>query len=282
MARDRFCCPVCATRAGFQELGGGAVRCPKCGLGCETILRISAIDYRRDVYDERRDEGAGDNRWARFLHDSAVAEDRLEQFDVASRFGPMGAADPRAWLDIGCGNAALLAVLRRQGWDVRGVEADEKTCQGITQLLGIRAFPFIELEAILNTAPTQTRGPFSVASFIDTLEHFLDPLAVLGLAVRAVKRGGLVIVEAPDLDDAGSSFTTWKHRRNKEFTEHIWHFSPTTMEFIRQTRFPTMAAVHVAKPMAGRFQVIWRNEADASPSADEKSLSFTTETIESH
>lgn len=262
MDARRVFCPICshADSAEFAPLdqNPSAVECLRCGLGIETELKVDPDFYKRAVYDGARNHGAGDNRWSRFHHDSAVAADRVQQYlgNVAATW-PMVTLTDRRWVDVGCGNAAMLTHLSRQGWSVMGVEADEESAREVTNLLGITVLPFSSWSAFSRTVA----GGNHVVSFVDVLEHFLDPVGAVMAASRQVEVGGLIIVEAPDLEKGKVSFSNWKHRRIGENTEHIWHFTLRSLEALRAKYLPDFQTVKSESIMQDRLQVIWRKSA---------------------
>lgn len=256
---DLLHCPVCdgpPVDPAVLDTAPLAVRCSGCGLGIEADLRLSPTAYARAEYDRHRNAGQGGNRWARFHHDSAVAACRFDQLA-----GVLPDRPGRVWVDVGCGAGAHLAAARRRGWTAAGVEADPDTAAEVTAVLGVPVFPY---GAWVTTAAA---GPAAVdvVSFFDSLEHLLDPVGALVAAAAAVRPGGLVVVEAPDLAAVRpADFPRWKHRRNAEFTEHVWHFSVDTVAAAVRRYLPGFEPVHAAAPVRDRFQVAYRR---VSPSA---------------
>lgn len=265
MAEDLITCPVCESETEFEPLAGGphrAVRCRSCSLGIELSLsRNPAGAYARPVYDLARNDKAGLSRWARFHHDSAVAQLRLAQLSPVLPRPQPGAARP-VWVDVGCGNGAHLAAARRRGWAVVGVEADAEAARELSELLAVPALAYGQWAATANNAPPAA----DAVSFFDVLEHLLDPVGTLQLAARSLRPGGVLVVEAPDLDSTTpEDFAAgkWRHRRvTTDFTEHVWHFSRRSLATLAARHLPGLEEVRSASPVPTKLQLAWRRRAE--------------------
>jgi SAM-dependent methyltransferase len=266
VAFDRVVCPVCDGEE-FDPLTDqppAAGRCRGCGLGIEYVLSTDPMaGYARGRYDALRDAGCGVPTWARFHHDTAVAVDRLRQLTPHLPAAPAGGR----WIDVGCGNGAMLALLRRRGWRPYGVEADLGSAH---ELQAVHGFPVIPYGTWLAAADAERgdkdglRKVAAVVSFFDTLEHLLDPVAAVRTARSFTQPGGLIVVEAPDLDGVPpQEFDAWKHRRKNRdageagqtFTEHVWHFCERSVTTLLRRHYRA-TAVRVSRPVPGRFQAV--------------------------
>lgn len=263
-AYDRVVCPVCDGTE-FDELATAprAVRCRACGLGIEARVRLPINAYRPDVYDAARDRGTGQDRWARFHHDSAVAADRLDQLKPLLPKTPVAATGrPLVWVDVGCNSGAFLVVARRRGWEVVGVEADPAAAAQVGPAVGVQVLtPDVWAAYARQPAGTKTHPappkPFAV-SLWDVLEHLLDPVHAFVTAAAALEPGGLLVLDVPDLDQAGD-LATWKHRRVTEtFTEHLYHFSRASLEALASRFTPDLRPVRFTTPVPGKLQAVFR------------------------
>lgn len=257
-------CPVCeSTTFGKLSESPPAFRCDECGLGIEASVSSNPVgDYASEAYDAARNGGTGSDRFARFHHDCAVAVHRMRQMKDPLAAVPDAA---RLWLDVGANNGAVLAVARRRGWEVRAVEADPRACADLTTLFGIPAVTY-GLWCAEGGPDAGVVRP-GVVSFFDTLEHMLDPTAALSVASADLEVGGLLIIEAPDLDSA-KNFDNWKHRRVRpDFTEHQYHFNEKSLEIAVARYCLSMSLVHVARPVVGKIQMVWRKDEPPAPPA---------------
>ncbi len=263
---DLLHCPICDDASqGFTLLTASdplpAYSCNGCGLGIETVLSRDPLgDYRRATYDDRRNAGIGGPRWPRFHHDTAVAALRLSQ---------LGTSVPSSgtWVDVGCSNGAFIALARRRGWKVLGVEADTAAAEEVSRVVGLRVIDFSTWVAIAQGE--NAHRAVDVISFFDVVEHLLDPVGVLRAAANAVVPGGVIVVEVPDLTAAGDGFSTWGHRRvTADFTEHLWHFNENSLDLLRVRHLPGFVKVRVARPVPGRLQVVWKKDGVAAVHPD--------------
>lgn len=269
-AHDRLRCPICgcegfeelfpaAADANDRQLYAAAVRCSGCSLGIEQTLSPSPHTAYGGEYDDKRNHDTGSDRWRRFHHDRAVAEDRLKQLTPV-----VGEPNNRIWVDVGCNNGAFLVAARAAGWNVRGVEADEDVVENLRATLGLTVWTYAHwTQAGLAAGAKGGR----VFSFFDVLEHMIDPAGASLHQNRISLPGDYVVVEVPDLDSAEPG-KPWKHRRiSADFTEHIWHFSKKSLRALFAKFLPDFAEVHCATPVPTKLQMVWRKKATSAQSS---------------
>lgn len=257
---DKVICPICDGTEVIKLDGQkkddndkGVVKCVSCGLGIELSLRLNNADYSKTFYDQTR--GVGNGTWARFHHDSFVASERLKQLKTALP------KDPGVWLDVGCSNGATISYLRRQGWTVAGVEADPAFCQEVTSMVGAPIMPYRDWLASSLSLKARPSDGFTVISFFDVLEHVIDPVAAIQAAVQSCSsNGGLIVVEAPDFGSCPDIYS-WKHRRLHEgMTEHIWHFTKSSLEILFRRHVKGAKLINEFKPSESRIQLAFEIE----------------------
>jgi len=93
-------------------------------------------------------------------------------------------------LEVGCGAGGLLALHRRLGWTVAGVEPHAAAAAAA------RARDLEVHHGRLETAPPWP--PFDVVLVSHVLEHVVDPLALLRQSAARLAPGGKVIVVTPN------------------------------------------------------------------------------------
>lgn len=94
----------------------------------------------------------------------------------------------RTLLDIGAGNGAFLAAVRRAGLDSWGVEL----------VPGSARFPGVEILVGDLMSLGLPRRTYDVITLWDTIEHLVDPLGMLCQAFTLLKEGGILIIETPN------------------------------------------------------------------------------------
>jgi SAM-dependent methyltransferase len=97
-------------------------------------------------------------------------------------------------LDIGTGRGFLPAVMRRLGWDARGVEISSDAADYARQRFGLDVFTgTVEQYAV---APEAQQFPLVTA--IDVIEHVPSPRAFVQAIARVVEPGGRAIIDTPN------------------------------------------------------------------------------------
>jgi SAM-dependent methyltransferase len=104
------------------------------------------------------------------------------------------ARPPGRMLDLGCGDGMVLALARRDGWEVQGVELFPEQAQLVRETLGLP----VEVADIQSyeAAPAS----WDVVVLTHVLEHLLDPVAALRKIRVLLKPGGMAVLEFPNID----------------------------------------------------------------------------------
>ncbi len=127
-------------------------------------------------------------------------------------------------LDVGCGQGFFVRALRDLGWRGWGVEIAPERVAYATQVTphlvqgDARALPY---------GP----GTFRALFFWHVLEHLPDPYRALVEARRVLERGGILLVEVPNLASVQATVfgDRWFHLA---FDVHFWHFTPKTLRML--------------------------------------------------
>jgi SAM-dependent methyltransferase len=197
-------CPVCASAGAARieshrdPVGGKTyelLQCPACALVYASPLEFPGADwYGKYNYVCGYEETAA----AMTKSDFPYFLDRLPH--------------PRRglFLDIGCAAGHFLRLAAQRGYDVEGLEVDERfvaqaRAAGLT---GVR-------QGALDDAFAREReGRYDVVSMIEVLEHLDDPVGFLRLAGRLLKPGGRLLIAVPDT------------RRRTPFGRDSWDYPP--------------------------------------------------------
>ncbi len=127
-----------------------------------------------------------------------------------------------AWLDVGCGNGALLFTAAEFGFRARGLDARGQTVAAIRQL----GYEVHEGDFMSVTM----QGRVDVISMADLLEHLPDPRAALKRAHGLLSPGGAIFISCPNLD-----CVTWKFLDGRQANpywcelEHYHNFSRASL-----------------------------------------------------
>lgn len=190
------------------------LQCRACGLGV-TVPTPSAAqlaEFNRSAY-------GAEERAAAYASRSAELEKRYAAHIARIKyFKPEGSL-----LDVGCNIGVFMKAAREAGFAVTGVEMNS-SCAAY----GREKFGLDIRHASLEGAAFP-EGAFDVVTMYDVLEHVPDPLIFLSVARRALKPGGLLAVQSPNLN----SFMAWLLRENWNWLttpDHLYHFTPGALE----------------------------------------------------
>ena len=129
-------------------------------------------------------------------------------------------------LDIGSGTGHFLSAMKSRGWNVKGIEINDKA----------RAYSIAEFG--LDVLPPESLGllpsdSFDAITLWHVLEHFQDLFIYASEIVRLLKQDGVCLVALPNR----SSFDA---RHYNEFwaaydvPRHLWHFTPETFKLFAE------------------------------------------------
>jgi len=121
-------------------------------------------------------------------------------------------------LDIGCASGLFLSHAVQTGWDVTGVEPNEKLCEQARERL--------EGRAELHCGTLQSvalEGKFQAITLWDVLEHVPDPNAFLLACCRLLHPNGFLFLNVPDLDSPQARIL--KRRWPLLLPEHLNYFN---------------------------------------------------------
>jgi 2-polyprenyl-3-methyl-5-hydroxy-6-metoxy-1,4-benzoquinol methylase len=160
-------------------------------------------------------------------------------------------AEELAWLDVGCGNGALVFTAAEFGFRTRGLDARPQTIAAIRRL-GYEAqqgdFLSIEIESRVD-----------VISMADLLEHLPDPRASLKKAHDLLTPDGLIFISCPNLN-----CVTWEfldvQKANPYWVEleHYHNFSRSSLMRLLEEEGFALASYSVSPRYKACMQVIAR------------------------
>lgn len=139
-----------------------------------------------------------------------------------------------AVLDIGCGDGILIEVAREFGIECLGTEIRESLIRLVQKRLGENAVIFQDTSQL----PVSY---YDTVTMINVLEHLSDPVAMLQLASRVLKPGGILVVHVPNFGGVPARVqgTHWRHI---EPFEHLYYFTFKTLKALMcQVGFTSLA-----------------------------------------
>ncbi len=97
-------------------------------------------------------------------------------------------------LDIGTGTGHFLAYARRRGYEIYGLDFDEKVIDAAKDLFSITTLYALSLEEFMERFPGLV---FDVATFFEVLEHLDNPAGFLGNVKRLLRSRGYIALSVP-------------------------------------------------------------------------------------
>lgn len=178
----------------------------------------------------------------------------LNALDALRRILPFR-QPPGRLLDFGCGWGFFLATAREQGWEIHGLEP----------LPGHAIYARAQFGANVVTdilrADTFAPNSFDVITSFQVFEHLPDPAGDLDKLQAALKPGGVILIEVPNIDTWGVRLLGRHHRHFVH--DHLNFFSATTLGAllvrhgfkVANTYYPTrqMSVRHLVTAWGGRY-----------------------------
>jgi SAM-dependent methyltransferase len=218
-------CAICAgseTRRVYTKFGWGIERCGRCGLVFanprapeEAVLARYSSEYF----------------WKEYLPAAGAPEGRVDlelldaknrpMLDLIRRHAPSG----QRLLEVGTGAGLFLKAAERAGWNASGLELSGEGATFARDRLG--------LDVRQERAEAMTFSPrsFDVAVMFDVIEHLFDPNVVLAATHRALRPGGLLVINTPNFDALS------RHVLGVDWAvlsplEHLYYFTEGTLTAI--------------------------------------------------
>jgi len=125
-------------------------------------------------------------------------------------------------LDIGCGNGYFLYMMKKVGWDVYGVEIDEKAANYAKKNYNLPIFIGSLEEANFS------KGFFDVITMNHIIEHVYNPITLLRKAHEILIPGGYIYLRTPNLESLAHKL----FKSNCFFLDaprHLWLWSKNSI-----------------------------------------------------
>jgi SAM-dependent methyltransferase len=129
-------------------------------------------------------------------------------------------------LDIGSGTGYFAARMKEAGWQVKGIEINEKARNFSASNFNLEVDPPDSITAYESNS-------FDCITLWHVLEHFHDPFKYISEIYRLLKHGGVCVVALPnsssfDAKSYGHFWAAW------DVPRHLWHFNPFTFRIFAE------------------------------------------------
>lgn len=128
-------------------------------------------------------------------------------------------------LDVGCGGGRFMSRMGRRGWEVEGIDFDEKATSKITRRYGIKTYTGGLLSYKLPDAS------YDAITMSHTIEHLFDPEKTLAECMRILKPGGRLVITTPNVEGV-AAMLFGRFWRGWEPPRHLHLFSVKTLQNI--------------------------------------------------
>lgn len=101
-------------------------------------------------------------------------------------------------LDVGCGGGRFMNRMGRMGWEVEGIDFDEKATAKITRRYGMKTYTGDLASCRLPDAS------YDAITLSHAIEHLFDPEKILAECKRILKPGGRLVITTPNVEGAAA------------------------------------------------------------------------------
>lgn len=126
-------------------------------------------------------------------------------------------------LEIGCGSATYLNLLKSYGWHVQGLDLNPQASEAAKTNFGIDVFvgeledaPFVE-------------NSFDYIHMSHVVEHFTNPLRAMKKIRKILKPDGIAYIEVPNVESFESK-RSGKFWYGLDAPRHLFMFTPATLD----------------------------------------------------
>ncbi len=195
-------CLICQNKTSL--FSGKIYKCQKCGFGQTEDTKLQQSDYHRDeTYKE--EERLFNNIF-------------LKRVNIISGFKKSGRV-----LEIGCSTGIMLDLLKKRGWQVRGVELSQAAAR-VAQKRGIKV-------VVDNFNKINLKEKFDVVILNHTLEHLENPVEIIKKIKNLLLTGGLIYIDLPNFGGLSAKLMgkNWPLLLPEE---HLWHFTEKSLKIL--------------------------------------------------
>lgn len=151
----------------------------------------------------------------------------IRKYTIKSKFRLISCfAKGNSILDIGCATGEFLNFLKNEGWNVTGVEPNEKARKFARKEYGLN----VEDENFLESANPSS---IDVVTMWHVLEHVPDLNTRLDEIHRILKDDGVVFIAVPNSDSQDAGYYK-KYWAGFDVPRHLYHFTNRTMKTLLQ------------------------------------------------
>ena len=124
-------------------------------------------------------------------------------------------------LDVGCGTGDFLKIAHKNGWEIMGIEPNDKARQIANKKTNKHVYGAEEFQKIKNDG-------FDAITLWHVFEHLFNPEEQLSIFKSLLKDNGSIIIAVPNFKSYDSNYykNFWAAY---DVPRHLWHFSKASM-----------------------------------------------------
>lgn len=173
-------------------------------------------------------------------------------------------------LDVGCGRGYFLKLAGERGYDATGIDLSEAAVRYARQKLGVNASRMDAHEL------ARTGSRYDLITAWHVLEHFEDPVQMLGTLRELLNKGGLLFLEVPNLQSLKFILARDKWQGGNHPRYHRTFFTASTLRaMLRQAGFSSTRRIRLSYRLPGRSRLYERLKSLLNLLALDAFLDFT-------
>ena len=133
-------------------------------------------------------------------------------------------------LDVGCSSGILLELLKKEGYEVYGIEPNKQAYKMAHKKLNRRIF-----NGTLKEFMKKNKDRFGIVIYNHVLEHIDDPVSELKSVKKILKKSGVLVIGLPNTQNI-TILLRGKYWEPLMPNEHIWHFSKNYLVRLLKSR----------------------------------------------
>ncbi|HZK61812.1 MAG TPA: class I SAM-dependent methyltransferase [Anaerovoracaceae bacterium] len=138
--------------------------------------------------------------------------------------------DKGSLLDIGSGTGHFAHIMQNAGWQVKGIEINEKARDFSVARFGLEITGPDQISAL-------DANSFDCITLWHVLEHFHNPIKYAADIMRLLKPGGSSLIALPNCNSYDAKYYR-QFWAAYDVPRHLWHFNPVTFRiFSEKTGF---------------------------------------------
>jgi 2-polyprenyl-3-methyl-5-hydroxy-6-metoxy-1,4-benzoquinol methylase len=155
-------------------------------------------------------------------------------------------------LDFGCGGGFQLKVACEEGWQGQGLEPLAAHAVYARARFGL---PVVNDVLHEETFPPES---FDAITAYQVFEHLPDPVQVMRMLIKALKPGGALLIEVPNIDNLLTRIMGPRHRHF--VADHLNFFSSSTLSKLMQDNgLKVVSVTYPSRTMSVEHLADWTN-----------------------